>query len=178
MSLWLEVFCQNHLDEISPEALSTGIAKRLATLTYLYCPDDEEEPDVVLKRLRIRTDPTLPDVFFIHARWEPERFIRMDRCRASTAREDVKEKLERLNRLPNQEDPDLKRVLQFLNATKESVALELKYSDTQTMGWPVAVAAAAWIAEIGSGMIRSEDGEWMISTAHEIAYIFDEQQHV
>ncbi len=175
MSLWLEVFCQQRLGKIEPEAMLEGIGKRLELLTYLYCPDDEEEPEVVLKRIKIRSDPKVPRVLYLHARKEPEKFIRIDYGPVSAGYEVVQEKLERLARLPDQANPDLQRVQEFLKATQEAVGFQLLFSDMDTMGWPVAVAAAAWIAERGNGIMRSDSGEWMLPSEREVAYIFDER---
>src|SRR5438876_3406672 len=110
MSIWLEVFCQNRLGEIDSEAMRLGIATRLTALTYLYCPDDEEEAGVVLSRLLVKMDTRRRGLFFLHARKEPEKFIRVERFGVNIGHEDVREKLERLELIQDQENLDLKRV--------------------------------------------------------------------
>jgi hypothetical protein len=175
MSLWLEVFCQNRLGQIAPEAMLAGIGKRLSVLTNVYCPDAEEELDRVLKRMKIRQDPNAKKVLFLHARQEAEKFIRIEYGPVSPEDEVVQEKVERLASLPNQTHPDLKRVRDFLKASQEAAAFQLMFSDMTSMGLPVAVAGAAWIAEIGNGIMRNDQGEWMLPTAHEVCYIYAEQ---
>jgi hypothetical protein len=56
----ITVFTRRSLGTVTPDALLGGIGDRLALLTYLFCPDEEEKPDVVLARLRVTPAPGEP----------------------------------------------------------------------------------------------------------------------
>jgi hypothetical protein len=176
MSIWVEVYCQNRLGEFRPEDLLLGIAQRLKNLTYLYCPEDEEEPEIVLKRLRFMVNVEHPDMILLYARREPEKFIRIDRYRVNVQDEDVQEKLYRLDTLPDQENPGQQFVRHYLHNVQEIISIQLMFSDPETMSWPVTIAAAAWFAELGNGVIWSDSGEWMIPANAGVTYIFDENR--
>lgn len=173
MSIWLDALCRNSLGEINPDDLRNGIAKRLRALTYLYCPEDEEEPDVVLSRMRIEAFAQRQGVWILYARKEPDRFIRIERSRVNSNHEEIQEQLQRLDDLADQERPELQQIREFLYSVKEVFLIELKSSDLETMAWPVAVAAAAWFAEMGSGFIRNEDNQWLVPNNRDVTLIFN-----
>ena len=47
------MFAPKLIEGLRPETIQAGIHKRLALLTSLFCPDEEEEPDLLLRRLRV-----------------------------------------------------------------------------------------------------------------------------
>src|SRR5260221_4707317 len=125
--------------------------------------------------MKIREEPSQAGLLLIYARKEPEKVLRTQYRPVPASHDVVQEKLERIADLPNQADPTLKRVRDYLNETQADAAFQIMFSDMHTMAWPVAVAAAAWIAEIGNGIIRTDDGEWMLPDEHDVAYIFNEK---
>src|SRR5262249_39937720 len=54
--MWIpqvSMFAPTFIEGLRPETIQAGIHKRLALLTALFCPDEEEDPDLVLRRLRV-----------------------------------------------------------------------------------------------------------------------------
>lgn len=168
MSIWVRTFSPKPLGSLDAGIVRQGIEERLTLLTYLFCPEDEEEPADVLARLRIETAG--PNQLHIYYRKEPDRFIPVSRWYADAAAGEVSEALERLDRYP---DPGVARVRQLLSATIETVGFELKASDADGMGWPLAVAAAAKVAELGGGVISADYSGWMVPKGKEVEILVE-----
>ncbi len=79
-----------------------------------------------------------------------------------------------LARLPDQTEPNLLRVQEFLRVARSSAGFQLLYSDLETMAWPVVMAAAAWLAETADGIVRADDGTWLLPGDSELTTIFEE----
>jgi hypothetical protein len=138
----------------------------LALLTALFCPDEEEDPDVVLSRVRI-VSPSA-DLLEIYYRADRDRFIHVERWSGDAAAEEVGEAL---GALENEAGPGAERVREVLGRTVETVAFELKLSDAQGMGWPLAIAAAAKLAEECGGVIFADDSGWMVPHGNEVDFL-------
>ena len=48
MSFWIHAYCNNSVASVTSQELATGISERLASLTYLFCPEKEEDPAEVI----------------------------------------------------------------------------------------------------------------------------------
>ena len=146
--------------------LEAGIRQRLRLLTPLFCPDNEEDPDIVLSRLRIT--PRGVDLLEIYYRADTERFIRVERWAGDGAAEEVAEALEDLE---DAAGPGAAQVRAILVQTVETIAFELKLSDAQGMGWPLAIAGAAKLAERCGGVIYADDSGWMVPSGNEVDFL-------
>ncbi|HYO09569.1 MAG TPA: hypothetical protein VER17_11410 [Tepidisphaeraceae bacterium] len=166
MSIWIRTFSPRPLGPLDPSALEAGIRQRLPLLTALFCPDDEEDPDVVLSRLRITSQNA--DLLEIYYRADTKRFIRVERWSGDAAAEEVGEALEDLE---DEAGPGAEKVRGLLGQTVETVAFELKLSDAQGMGWPLAIAAAAKLAEQCGGVVSADDSGWMVPSGNEVDFL-------
>ena len=144
--------------------MRAGIASRLTPLTYLLCPEEEEEPEDVLARLRV--DQINEDVLHIFYRTD-EHFIRVDRSSGMKAEREVREVLEEF--LPPS-GPGVGTVRDILSKCVETIGFELKLSDARGMGWPLAVGGAAHLAQAGNGIIYAHDA-WMLPSGKEVEII-------
>ncbi len=175
MSIWVVAYCKRSVVEVTAADVAEGIAERLELLTYLFCPEDEEDPRAVLQRLRIvdLSGPGRFDRFHIFYRREPERFIPADRLAGSGCDAEVREELERLALIGVGRWAEVTRVKQALAMTRERVAFELKVSDANGMGWPLAVAAAAWFVDVAGGIVRG-GSSWMVPSGREVRFVLNE----
>jgi len=167
MSIWIRALCRQPVI-FTNEEIAAGIGERLDLLTALYCPDDEESSKEVLARLRIEL--LEQDVWALRYRSD-DRFIRVERWQGVSAAEEAHELRARVTSLGG---ADVATVYALLDAVAEIVAFELKASDANAMGWPVAVAAAAWLAAHGEGLIHAEGEGWMAPTRKEIRFVLTE----
>ena len=161
------MYCCRSVAKLQPEGMVLGIESRLRLLTFLYCPDIEEPADLVLKRIQVssRTEPGEFHVWDLRWRPEPAPRIRIERWDGNRASKEVQEALSALTRRDDAAASEIKSVLE---STIETVGIELKQSDLNTMGWPVAIAAAAWIAEQGQGLIHAQTDGWLRPTPKEV----------
>jgi hypothetical protein len=172
MSAWVRA-CLPRPIALSAELLKAGIAERLALLTYLFCPEDEEEPDVVLERLRIDSLTASPEgpSFLLRYRAD-DMFITLD----SSAEPDVVQGSvdDLLERVARRSDPGATVVRGVLANTKQVVALALKVHDLDSMGWPLAIACAASLAKAGSGLVHADGWGWYGPDGREVAVVLEE----
>ena len=141
----IRVFTAERMPLLSPDRIRAGIEDRLALLTYLFCPDKEENPVAVIARLRVEAGPGNE----VRIRWRPRmRFpIRVYRFGPE---------------LPDQlasvaADYDEQR--QYLAAATDGAGLFQGY-ERNDMGWPTALAVAAVLAEARGGIIATSTSGW------------------
>jgi hypothetical protein len=169
MSFWIHAYCNASVASVTSEELADGIAERLKLLTYLFCPPNEEEPADVLARLRIEDRSTGGEfqVFLMHYRTDSPLFIRIDR---STDRGGIEELDQEV--LSTRREPEVARVRAMLAAAKEDVSFCLKADDVEAMGFPLAIAAAAYLVNrAGGGVIQSGSYSWMVPSGREVDVI-------
>lgn len=174
MSVWVRALNRIPIPELTRESLHSGIAKRLTLLTYLFCPEEEEDPDVLLGRLQIEdvSEPSGNLVWLLHYRPDLEEFLRLERWQDP---EMVRVEAEELAEfLEDHTGEGLDEVRALLGAATESFALELKARDLSSMGWPLAIAAAAFLAETGQGLLQADGSGWMRPTNKEVAWLAEE----
>ena len=169
MRIWIRAVCRQPVDFTGPE-MAAGIGQRLNLLILLFCPDDEEPAADVMARLRVV--PLEAGVWAI--RWRTDdRFIRVESWRGAAARTEAREFQELLASTTGA-GADAVRAL--LDSATEIVGFELKASDADGMGWPVAISAATWLATRGDGLIQAETEGWMAPTPKEIRIVLNEHR--
>jgi len=165
MSFWIHAYCIDSVASVTPQDLSAGIAERLKSLTYLFCPEKEEDPGEVLARLKIEdksSDGTF-QVFLIHYRADSPLFIRMERI--TDAEGQMAEVREALSA---QSGPGIAKVNDLLSKTQECVSFCLKADDVNSMGFPLTIAAAAYLVKKAGGIILSGNYSWMVPSGKEV----------
>jgi hypothetical protein len=153
---------------VTPKELASGIAERLSLLTYLFCPAEEEEPSDVLARLKIEdksTDGTF-QVFLMHYRRDSPVFIRIDRTPHRGGIEELDQEV-----LAHRRGPSIERVRGMLAKVKEDVSFCLKAHDVEAMGFPLSIAAAAYLVQKAGGLIQSGTYSWMVPSGREVEII-------
>ncbi len=174
MSFWVRA-CLSLPVQVSPELLHSAIAERLELLTYLFCPEHEEDPAVVLGRLAVEevTEDGGRRVFLLHYRQDQEHFIHVESwANLDEVRGEVDELLEFIE---GRDDPGAEEVRSLLANVIQTVAFELKASDLESMGWPVAIACAAALAQAGAGLVQADGSGWMRPDGLEVSPVLDEQ---
>jgi hypothetical protein len=167
MSFWIHAFCNESVASVTPRELAEGIAKRLKLLTYLFCPEEEEEPDEVFARLKIEdlsADGTFR-TFAMHYRANSPVFITINR----SDRGGIDELLEDI--LADRTEPELDIIRPMLATPTEDVSFCLKAHDVEAMGFPLSIAAAAYLVEKAGGIIQSGDYSWMVPRGREVEII-------
>jgi hypothetical protein len=160
MSIWVRAFCRKSVAKATPEAMRDGIAQRWASMIFLISTEDDDEPDAVLDRLRIE-DHSGGEFRLCHLlyRESSAHFLRAERWTGPASRLEVEESLEELR---DREEPAVETVLTILAETVETVGFELSLRDAKRMGFPLAIAAAVWLAEIGNGIAHAEGYGWLL----------------
>jgi hypothetical protein len=167
MSIWIRTFCPRPLGALDLKMLRDGIVQRLPLLTALFCPEHEEDPHVVINRLRIVLQSD--NVVEFHYRADTEDFLDAERWSGPDATTEVAEHLEELESVD--ESTSLARVRDVLRRTVETIGFELKLSDAQGMGWPLAIAAAVKLAEATDGIVHAEESGWWVADGNEVELV-------
>jgi len=174
MSSWVRGIATVGVKGFTPEFLREGIRRRLTLLTSLFCPEEKEEAEVVLRRLKIRdvSEPGGNLVWLLHYREEPDQFIRLERWQDADAVRDEAEEL--MEFIEDHSGPGADQVRTVLQNAKESVALALTVSDLTSMGWPLAIAAAACFAEAGGELLQADGSGWMRPVGPKVEQLLEE----
>jgi hypothetical protein len=172
MSIWVRAICTKSVAGVSAEALRAGVAERLPRLSSLYGEDDAAD---TVRRLRVEQAEGAAEggfeVLLLRYLEEDERFLRVERW---ADRERVGEEIAELREdLEGSDEEEVDTVLACLDAAVETVAIELKMSDTEGIGWPVAIAAAAFLAERGAGLIQADNEGWLAPRGREVEHLLD-----
>jgi len=166
MSIWIRALCTTTVGDVTPADLRAGIIERLPVTAALYGEDD---PDATVPRLRIEGEPPLRawDLFYRGdgAAIAVERWIK-----PAAVREEVGELLETLAEC---DEDGVDEVRELLGRVTEGVALSLSLSDCEGVGWPVAIAAAAYLAARGEGIVQADGEGWMLPRGREIEHVLD-----
>ena len=169
MSIWIRSVHRRPASFTAAEMVA-GIGERLDLLTALYCPDDEEPAETVLARLSV--DPLGPEIWVLRDT-DQKHFIRIERWRAGAAHAEARELRERLS---VSSGAGRATVAALLDNVSETVGFELKPTDADGMGWPLAIAAAAWLATQGDGLIHAEGDGWLEPTRKEVRPLLAESR--
>lgn len=161
MSIWIRALCTKPLGGLTKDELRAGIARRLPALAALY---GEEGHEATLAKLTISDEWDL-------AYLGDGTAIGGERWTAPDAvREEVEELLEGL---ADSEEDDVEEVRELLADVVESVGFELKLSDCEGIGWPLGLAAAAFLAERGEGIIQADGEGWMAPEGDGVEHVLD-----
>jgi hypothetical protein len=169
MSTWVRALCTKPLGGVTPDALRAAVARRLPALAALYGEDGEAE---AVARLHVEdADPAHPaSVWRLGYRGDAS-FLRVERWSAPAR---VREEVEELSAgLADCDEEGVEDVRALLGDVVETVGIELKMSDVEGIGWPVAIAAAACFAERGDGLIQADGEGWMQPEGSAVAHVLD-----
>lgn len=171
MSIWIRTICRKSVASITPEELLTGINKRLMLLTYLYGQDDYEDTVDKLRVENASSESTF-QLYRIYYRKRGKTFIRVERwSKPNSVAEEVKELIASLEEYKTSA---IETVRLLLDNALETIGFELKQTDASGMGWPVAMAAATYFAEIGEGLLYADGEGWFRPTEKEIEPLLTE----
>lgn len=166
MSIWIRALCTRPLGDLTPADLRAGIAERLPTIAPLY---GEEDAEAIAASVTIAGEPPL-GVWELSYR-DNGSFIRVERW---SAKADVREEVgELLDTLAECDEEGVEDVRALLADVVESVGFELKVSDCEGAGWPVAVAAAAALAARGEGLVQADGEGWMEPSGRGVEHVLD-----
>ncbi len=168
MSFWVHAYCNESVASVTTKELAAGIAGRLALLTYRFCPAEEEEPSDVIARLRIEdksTDGTFR-VFLMHYRQDSPVFIRIDRTEDRGGIEELAREV-----LSRRAEPEVAEIRRMLAQAKENISFCLKAHDVEAMGFPLSIAAAAYLVQKAGGLIQSGTYSWMVPESKEVRIV-------
>jgi hypothetical protein len=163
MSTWVVAICERPIAGLIPKDLLLGIEARLATLTDFLEPEEPEDTDEVLHRLTVGPwDPNDPASSW-HVRYRDDRppIVMLERVSGQACAAHVAEELAE-GAIRRKRGAAARRIREVLGRAHEQFPFCLKASHLDSMGFPIAVAAAAYLVQrAGGGLIRSCSTSWM-----------------
>lgn len=166
MSVWIRALCTKAVADVTPAELRAGIAERLPLLGPQYGEDDTEG---AVAALRVEGEAPMRAWALFHR--VGEHSIRLERW---SDRGRVREELDMLRgTLEDCDEDGVDEVRELLDHVVETVALELSMGDCEGMGWPVAIAAAAYLAARGEGLVQADGEGWMEPHGRELEHVLD-----
>lgn len=173
MGIWIRAICTKRLGALTPEELRAGIAARLKRLCVIY---GEGDPAETIARLRVERGEAPEaggiEVFLLRYREDPGHSLRVERWldpeRVGGVVEELTRRLEDI-----EEDEDIEDACACLEAAVEVAAMELEVDDTEGVGWPLAIAAAAYLADRGEGLMQADREGWMMPDGDGIEHLID-----
>lgn len=162
----ISIFSPAPIETLTAARLRTGIEQRLPLLTYLFCPEDELEPEAVLKQLRIEETENGE----LKLRWRPRmRFP----PRAYRFADELQAQLESARFSLRFYPADITgKARDFLSAAVDGVGFHQGYTRND-MGWPVVMAAAATLVDQAGGVIVTNGHGWFVPSGNEVQWLFD-----
>jgi hypothetical protein len=162
MSLWLRTFLTKPLD-VTLDQLSHALDDADFYMMAEWQELDDELGPLARKSLRfehVKHRDKKRWIVLVHYRHHElgDRFMHFELWRdPKKVKEEVSETLEN--------DPPAK-AKKLLPQVVETAAFELKVSDAEGMGWPIAYHLAMWLAqpERGNGLVEYEDDWWDAKT--------------
>jgi hypothetical protein len=166
MSMWIRALCTTTVADVTPAELCAGIAERLAGIAADY---GEEDAAATVGRLRVAGEAPL-------AAWEIS--YRGDETSLGVARAskpaEVREEVgELVASLAECDEDGVDDVRELLGHVVEVVTFELSLSDCEGLGWPVAIAAAAYLAARGEGLVQADGEGWMEPAGLGVEHVLD-----
>lgn len=172
MGIWIRAICTKRLGALTPEELRAGIAARLKRLCALY---GEGDPAATIARLRVeragQREPERIEALLLRYREDPEHFLRVERWLDPDLVGGVIE--EQTDLLADNDEEGIDDVRACLEAAVEVTSIQLKVEDTEGVGWPLAIAAAAYLADRGEGLIQADREGWMMPEGDGIEHLID-----
>jgi hypothetical protein len=172
MSFWITVYCTKILSPLTADDLQRGVKRfDFASIAELF---DLTEEEGYAAEEALRFEP-IRGGFVLHYRpHDPGWGIGMDRVTGAVARGCGKEALEQ-----TLDGSEPARVREVLSTVEDHIAFALKVEDYShtSMGFPIAWYTAMWLAELGVGLVRVDQGEWW-DPANYCEPLFCQQQAV
>lgn len=175
MSISIRVVCRSSLGDVTPEALSAGLVERLPKLANQYGEEGAAETAKHVAITRKKGSGDGFDVFELRWRSDQQKPVRIERRAEERAEEELGELNDWLESYMAEEEGDdgVEEIAHALQAAEEIVMLELSSSDTEGMGWPVAMAVAHYLAETGDGIVRAEGEGWLAPEEGELRHVLE-----
>lgn len=156
MGIWIRAICTKSIGPLKDIDLKAALADADFALWAEGADLDEEDGDAAERALRFEYPKHRSQEYGLLRYRDDDHFIRFDRWTGEAAREEADE----LAEMVDAEGAAADRVREVLARAVETVGFELKSSDAQGMGWPIALAAAMFIAERGQGLVQGDtDGD-------------------
>ena len=149
MPAWITTYLQNPPAPLSSDAIKKGIDAADWWTLGETVDLDEDQVDAFMGQLQWSDDP-------IEVNVEPDR--RPIQLHAWMDSDRVRTEIAELNDRPKLGIP--RRVRDLLPNVQGVVAIELGWSQLQTMYEIVAFEIAYWLAEVGDGVLLSVDDQW------------------
>jgi hypothetical protein len=151
MSMWVRVLSTKALGDLTPEELRRGLGRWLSRVAEDYGEDHEG----VLSRVRVEGAAPLRGGAIQYGAGT----IRFER---TTDREGVEGEVAKLSAtIEGSDEEGVEEVQELLGDVVEIAKLELSLADCEGIGWPIAIAAAAYLAERGEGIVQADREGWM-----------------
>lgn len=176
MSIWIRVVVRSSLADVTPEALREGVVERLPRLAATYGEDGAAVANEHLRVVRRPKEGAGAEFDVFELRWAPdqERPLRIERWVDGKAEEELRELSAWLaSYLENEDDEGADEIAETLDAAEETIGLELGPNQTEGIGWPVAMAAAAYLAERGDGLLRADGEGWLAPEEGELRHLLE-----
>jgi len=157
MSIWIRALCRRPLgDRFAAEPMKQALDRLdFAALAERQSLDDEVGY-AAEEALRVEGENDDASLLYLYCRPDDDYFIRVESWQGNEMAGEVTEMIELIE---DAEGTNAARVRAHLASVVQSVAFELKASDTSGMGLPIAFYAAMWLAEQGDGLVEFED-DW------------------
>ena len=162
----ISVFAPREIQSLTADLIRAGIEQRLELLTYLFCPEQESEPEEILNSLCVETTESQE----LKIRWRPR--MRYP-TRAYKFGDQLIEQI-KMNKFAMQSysNNDVAIAAPLLDSWEDGVGFCQGYT-RDDMGWPVAFAAATAIAEKSGGVIVTSSYGWYLPSGNEVRLLFN-----
>jgi hypothetical protein len=158
VSIWVSVYCRKPIGKVKPAHLVRAVKERADRFADLYA---REDPEDALSRLHVEEykGAAGPPLLHLHYLEEGPPIV-VDRVtNAEEVAGCVREYLEEFFRGRKGKQASLVR--SHLREAVEITSFCLKQRHADGMGTPLTYAAAAWLAEVGDGLVRADEVGWM-----------------
>ena len=169
MSIWIRAICTKSIGPLREIDLRAALDDADIELWAEACDVDDADVEAACEKLRFEpVKHRTRDQILLHYRAD-DHYIVVERWTGKQAREEADEMLE----MAEDADGDgVDRVRDVMSRAVETVAFDLKQSDANGMGWPIALLAAMELAKLGGGLVQGDtDGDtwWDPQTGEVVA---------
>jgi hypothetical protein len=162
----VRVFTIAPITALTVEAMRVGIEHRIALLTYLFCPEDEQPPESVLEQLRIESisDDELK------LRWKPRMRYPPRAYRFGDELTDQKQMAK--FGLRSYTEQIVAEHHKMIDSAVDGAGFFQGY-DRDDMGWPVVMAGASALVDQAGGVIVTNGYGWFVPSGNEVRCILE-----
>jgi len=154
MPAWVTIYLQRVPSDLSPEAIKAGIADADWWTLAEEFEIDEDEVDAFFEQVRWNAEP-------LEIQFEGRRPLQFH---VWTDPDRLREEIAELDQIAGLVVPNAVR--EHLRAVRCIVALEVGFSQLETMFEVVAFEIAYWLAETSGGVIKGFNDAWFDHAAH------------